>query len=446
MKTDVLSEAHKLSDGDLAARVRSLAQQERSATAALVAHLAVFDARRLFLAEGCTSLFAYCTEVLRLAEYAAYNRIEAARAARDIPVLLEMLAAGDLTLATVRLLAPHLRQDTGAELLAAARGKSKREVEELVAELRPKPPVPPSIRMRPLPKDAPAPGPSANGHLDFSGRHAANHVEGNAGSGPPSVRRPAVEPLGGRQFRVQFTASEATRDKLRLAKDLLRHQIPDGDLGAIVDRALTVLLEALAREKFAATDRPRPRGSAGSGAPKVASRHIPAYVRRAVWMRDGGRCAFLGTDGRRCAAREFLEFHHVVPFSAGGASTPDNIELRCGAHNRYEAEVYFGRARIPAISGEPMSPEMHLRDPDSARDRNERCGPHPSGDQIDAQSLGGEDARAGMHDFDPTGDRGNLGDPGATRDPGSFGDSQSPAPSDGAECRTDVRRARAGQG
>jgi hypothetical protein len=65
-------------------------------------------------------------------------------------------------------------------------------------------------------------------------------------------------------------------------------------------------------------------------------------VKRAVWLRDLGRCAFVGTGGRRCDERGFLEFHHVRPYSEGGEPSAANIELRCRTHNDYEARVYFG--------------------------------------------------------------------------------------------------------
>jgi hypothetical protein len=68
-------------------------------------------------------------------------------------------------------------------------------------------------------------------------------------------------------------------------------------------------------------------------------------VRREVWRRDGGRCAFLGATGR-CTERGFLELHHVVPFAAGGNATASNIELRCRAHNAYEAEQFFGSCTL----------------------------------------------------------------------------------------------------
>ncbi|HEY6103305.1 MAG TPA: hypothetical protein VI007_08805 [bacterium] len=156
-----------------------------------------------------------------------------------------------------------------------------------------------------------------------------------------------IEPLGGRRYRVQFTAAAETCDKLRLAQDLLRHQMPDGDVAAIIDRALTLLVESLARRKFAATERTRDRTSvapADDGAKSLArgSRHIPAEVKRGVWLRDGGRCAFIAHSGRRCNARGFLEFHHKKPYAAGGEATVENVELRCRAHNRYEAGLYFG--------------------------------------------------------------------------------------------------------
>jgi hypothetical protein len=82
---------------------------ERGATAALVRALMELDARQPYLAEGCSSLFAYCTQVLHLAEGSAYNRIEAARAALRYPALLEGLVDGSLTLTTIRLIAPHRR-------------------------------------------------------------------------------------------------------------------------------------------------------------------------------------------------------------------------------------------------------------------------------------------------------------------------------------------------
>jgi hypothetical protein len=87
------------------------------ATGELLGLLAEVDTTRLYLGEGCSSLFAYCTQVLHLSEHAAYHRIEAARAARQYPVILERVASGDMTLTAVAMLRPHLTAENHEALL-----------------------------------------------------------------------------------------------------------------------------------------------------------------------------------------------------------------------------------------------------------------------------------------------------------------------------------------
>ena len=77
-----------LSDDELVQKVKTLAACERRASVALIRSLIEFDARRLYLREGCSSLFTYCTHVLHLSEGSAYNRIETARAAHRYPTVL----------------------------------------------------------------------------------------------------------------------------------------------------------------------------------------------------------------------------------------------------------------------------------------------------------------------------------------------------------------------
>jgi hypothetical protein len=111
---------------------------------------------------------------------------------------------------------------------------------------------------------------------------------------------------------VQFTVSHETYEKLRRVQDLMRHAIPDGDPAAIFDHALTLLLAQMSRTKFAATDRPQPERATA----RRHSRHIPATIKRNVWARDGGQCAFRGKHGR-CA------------------------------HNQYEADLWSGATEPP---------------------------------------------------------------------------------------------------
>ncbi|MGH9159801.1 MAG: HNH endonuclease [Vicinamibacteraceae bacterium] len=345
----------QLSDPALLCEVTRLAAREREATASLVASLAELDRRRLYLGEGCASLFAYCVHVLHLAEHAAYDRIEVARAARRFPVILEQLAAGAVKLTTIRLLAPHLTAENHAALLEEARHRTRREVEQIVARLQPQPDVPSTVRK--LPTASPAPrrdtptsegGPVNAAQASISAAPPRPRWPPTASSPPlaPAQTRPAlVAPLTPTRYKVSFTISAETYAKLQEAQTLLRHVIPSGDAALIFDRALTLLVADCARTKHAATNKPRRLSTLFGTA--TTSRHVPAEVKRSVWARDGGQCAFVSVSGRRCTEREFIEFHHVVPFAKGGEASIENIQLRCKRHNAYEGEREFGtRPRI----------------------------------------------------------------------------------------------------
>jgi hypothetical protein len=331
-----------LPDDGLVAAMKAAAASERRATAQTIALLAEFDDRRLYLRQGCSSLFVYCTRVLHLSEHAAYGRIEAARLARRFPAVVDRLAAGDLTLTAACLLRPVLTADNQAELLDAARHKSRRQVEAIVASVRPQPPAATIIRKVPAREAASRPSAASQAAattapLIPSSPAVATRLAADLGAPrPPVPHRPVVAPLSPETYRLQVTLTRDTHDKLRLAQDLLRHSIPNGDPAAVLDRALTLLVDHLAKRKLGATTRPR-----ASRASDPGSRRIPNAVRRAVWARDGGQCAFAGAEGR-CQERGLLEFHHVVPYADGGAATVDGIRLRCRAHNQYEAVLWDG--------------------------------------------------------------------------------------------------------
>ena len=152
MKTNFLASAGALSDQDLLTRIDVLAEQERGATAELVAHLSVLELRpSLYAAQGYGSLFAYCTEALHLSEDAACNRIAAARAGRDFPVVLDLLSSGALTLSSIRMLRPHLTAENHESVLARAANSSGEQIKALIAELAPRPDVVASVRKLPGP-------------------------------------------------------------------------------------------------------------------------------------------------------------------------------------------------------------------------------------------------------------------------------------------------------
>jgi 5-methylcytosine-specific restriction endonuclease McrA len=143
---------------------------------------------------------------------------------------------------------------------------------------------------------------------------------------------------------VQFTVGQEAHDKLRRVQAVLRREIPKGDPGLIFEQALDLLMAKVEKEKLGAATTARPRPVVRRVTDKK-SRHIPADVKRAVWLRDRGQCAFVAVTGMRCTERTFLELHHIQPYALKGAATVVNIALRCRRHNQYEAELVFPVSR-----------------------------------------------------------------------------------------------------
>ena len=285
--------------------------------------------------EANVSMFSYCLEVLNLSEAESYFRIAVARAARKHPVLLTMLGDGRLHLSGIALLAPHLTDENCESVLARATHKSKRQIEELVAELAPKPDVPPVIRKLPT---RPPPGtlaPPAQPAQDV--QLFPERVEAEAPpSPPPPAPPPVVEPLRPDRYRVQITASAELRDKLQRLQALMGE-----DLAAVIEASVTEKLERLEAKRFA--DTKTPRKSIEETDTSASSRYMPAAVRRIVRKRDHNRCGFVDSKGRRCTECRNLEFHHLDPFGRGGTHDPARIGLRCRAHNLYHAEQDYGK-------------------------------------------------------------------------------------------------------
>ncbi len=347
-------DAHQVRSGLLA-----FLAAERGNTADVLAHIAEFDDRRLYLPEAYSSMHAYCVDALHLSEDAAFKRIRAARTARRFPAIFDEVASGRLHLAAVVLLSPHLTHDNAAELIAAARQKRRSEIELLLAERFPQPDLATSLRAvqaaaadhvvvaptTTFPGAQLAPGPVAPscGAISACEMVPLSALAGATAPAPPAPAAPLAPPArmtprSPGRFALQVMLEQKTHDKIRSAMDLLGNRIARGDIAEVIDRAMDLLVPQLEREKFAASERPR----VDRGNPSTRTRHIPAHVKRAVWKRDRGQCTFVSESGHRCETRAGVEFDHRKEFARGGEATVDGIRLRCRAHNQFTAERTFG--------------------------------------------------------------------------------------------------------
>jgi hypothetical protein len=144
MRTDAFLH---IRDEDLLRKLDALLTHERLTMAELLGVMAEVDARRLYAPAGYSSMFAFCVEKLHLSEDAAYKRIQAARAARRFPALLDAVANGRLHLTAAGLLAPHLTEENAGELIEAATHRRKLEIEEFLASRFGRSDVPTRIRV-----------------------------------------------------------------------------------------------------------------------------------------------------------------------------------------------------------------------------------------------------------------------------------------------------------
>jgi hypothetical protein len=72
------------------------------------------------------------------------------------------------------------------------------------------------------------------------------HSQRVAPASPPC----RIEPLSAQRYKVQLTASAELARKLELARGLMRHSHPGGELGPIIERALDLLIENLMQRRF----------------------------------------------------------------------------------------------------------------------------------------------------------------------------------------------------
>jgi 5-methylcytosine-specific restriction endonuclease McrA len=305
---------NSLSDEELVSQIASLCLEGRRLVARLIVYLIEVEDRALDKKSACSSMWAFCTERLKMSEGETSRRLNAAKLVRKFPSVLGRLERGDIHLSALRQLGPYLREENVDAILDEAKGKTRTQLEEMIARQFPRPNVP-TVE---IPGATPLLLPSA----------------------PACPAR--VEPLSASGVLVQMTMTAEGYADLKRAKELLGHCIPDGDTVQVIERALRTLVEKLEKDRRAKTS--RPRASARSSKPG----HIRAATRREVFARDGEQCTYVDSEGRRCQCRTRLELDHVQPRALDGGDDASNLRALCRAHNLHAAEEIFGKEHVAA--------------------------------------------------------------------------------------------------
>lgn len=350
-----MNEIAKMTDAELDAQLRFMAERERRNLAGILEHIAEYDKRRLAEKGGFGSTFMYCMRVLRYDDGGAYRRLYAARVVRKYPQTLPLVSKGELTLTSLLLLAPIIKPDNCDQLIGEAKGLRKRELEALVAKHHPRPGAPDSLRRLPAPPPAWSSVPGQPFSAGDVGAPNLAELPGVIEVTPPREWQ-AIMPLSIDRIRVGFDAGVGMLGLIKRATQILRHKFPEGKLEDVVKEALEFFLDKKDPQRKLAIKKPEPLVK--DSEPRLlrtsrAGGYVPAAVKSAVWKRDDGRCTWRFEDGLVCGSREFVEFDHVRPVAEGGRSDVRNLRLLCRVHNQMRTGAFFSAPAADTCSAPP---------------------------------------------------------------------------------------------
>ncbi len=351
-----------LSDNRLVRQLESLRGSERKILTAVLRHLVEMERRKLYLPRGYSSLFEFCTQHLKYSRSGAGRRIAAARTLAKYSSLEGYLLDGEINLYSLSLISGILTEENFDEVISGTRNRPTREVEAMVAGYRPGRNL--KDRIRPVCVMVPEPRcslrtsstPGAGGAVSSTGTGSAVSTPGAGSEKFPNTtaQRPENDTLErvriSRKYKFEFAADSEFKKKFDRMKALLSGRYPGG---ISIEELFMLLMDeyidrhspegrAARREKRQVSGTHRDSGSTRNDNEETRTRSIPRKVRDEVFLRDGGRCTFKGTDDIRCNSKWNLQIDHIVPFARGGDNSPGNLRLLCGKHNRLEAERAFG--------------------------------------------------------------------------------------------------------
>jgi len=356
-----------LSDSVILSRIQKLTSQERELTLLVLAHLNEIERRRLHLKLGYSSLFDYCTSHLGYSASAAVRRIKSARCVTKYPGFLDALKKNEVNISTVARVATILTRDNSGEVLSRIKGRSQREVEAIAASYQPCAMPPERVRAivvtvpvaaplsAPQGTSASVPTPACEKDAYLRSGCSAALTE-DAADTCKTTPEPAVQLQ--ERVMLQFSVTPEFMAKLEQIKSLAWHRLPaNATLEQVFELALDLMIEKEAparrveRQELRDEKRTRPARNANA---RTNTRYVPAPLRDRVFVRDGNRCAYVGTEGRRCNSTRALQVDHITPVARGGASTHDNLRLLCAYHNRLESVRLLGT--VAERRSNPLSP------------------------------------------------------------------------------------------
>ncbi|MGE0633651.1 MAG: HNH endonuclease [Pseudobdellovibrionaceae bacterium] len=305
-----MSKYGKLSNSEMVQTLKSKSQTERNLTVEVIELLEEMESRKYYLELGFDSLMDFCIKELKYSESAAYRRVSAMRASREVPEIKQSIQEGTLNLVNVTQAQTLFRAEAKNNnayskeekriLLKSLENKSKREAEKIIAN-----------------------------------------------ESPLLMVQEKVRAIGENKTQMTLVLEEALMEKLDKIKSLTSHKNPNPTYSELIDMLADFALKKLDPQT-------PPEKECKAQAPVVVSknsRYVSRSVKRAVWKE--GKCSHRDSaTGRKCGSRFQLQIDHITPVAKGGKSNVENLRLVCRNHNIMYARKEFGENFMNQFSKE----------------------------------------------------------------------------------------------
>jgi 5-methylcytosine-specific restriction endonuclease McrA len=330
-----------LSNSDLLKNTKQVVARERGITIEVLDHLNEVEWRKLYLALGYSSMFAYCTGELGYSASAAKRRISTARCIARFPEALPLLKVNEINLSTITQVSKIINEENSHDLLQRIRGKSQNDVEGIVAEFEPLSALPRdrarTVVVRVPVNASSSVAPRKPEPATQSTNVPAMPVQDRNGPEPETQAPPAMRLE--RRAVVQFSAREEVMTKLERVRALASHRLP---INAPMEQVIEFLADYFTRREDPKERHERRQTRSEAQRPVTpnasSARSIPLAVRDEVFVRGAGTCSFVGPDGRRCGSPHVVQVDHIRPVAKKGSASIENLRLLCAEHNRMEWE------------------------------------------------------------------------------------------------------------
>ena len=293
------------SSEELDQSARELVSTEKQNVARLIAHLAEIGERKYHVELGYGKLFEYCTRRLKLGEGTVYRRLQVARECRRFPQILDALFSGRLNLTGASLIAPYLTEDNVEDLISKAEGKTRREIEKVLATVAPKEEFAPSIRKQPACEQ------KTNGERSEEVTQSTATPEAKLSAPAGGRRTPDIlEPATEERYNVRFNAGKPFTEKFTRLAEVLGVVSPHNHIEEILTVALDIALDKkdpqrkLERRRKREEKKKTPCAGEGACAGRATRPAEAGLAKRATRPADGKLVGRVPCPGEESRAQE----------------------------------------------------------------------------------------------------------------------------------------------